>query len=51
MGFGTAGRNWGPVEIDCYITWRESQSQAQIQILGNGIDHKVRVVISKRVVI
>lgn len=40
-----AGRNGGPVEIECYVTQRESRSEAQIQILGNGIDHKIRAVI------
>lgn len=45
MGFGTAGRKRGPVEFECYVIQRESRNDAQIQILGNGIDHKVRLVI------
>lgn len=45
MGFGTAGRKGNPVEFECYVIQRESRNEDQIQILGNGIDHKVRLVI------
>lgn len=45
MGFGTAGRKGRPVEFECYVIQRESRNEAQIQILGNGIDDKVRLVI------
>lgn len=41
MGFGTAGRTGRPVEFECYVIQRESRNEAQIPILGNGIDHKV----------
>lgn len=45
MGFGTAGRKGRPVEFECYVIQRESRNEAQFQILGNGTDHTVRLVI------